>query len=61
MNLTDKMSVILGEKNIRYKIIAIDDSFVENTEAGESILKTAEIDSESIMSVIKEIINGSRI
>ncbi|MBE6593430.1 MAG: 1-deoxy-D-xylulose-5-phosphate synthase [Ruminococcaceae bacterium] len=60
MNLTDKMSIILDENNIRHKIIAIDDSFVENTEAGESILKTAGIDSESIMSVIKEIINGSR-
>ena len=60
MNLTDKMSYLLAEKNIQHKIIAIDDSFVGNTKAGESIYKAAGIDSESIVSRIKEIINGSR-
>jgi 1-deoxy-D-xylulose-5-phosphate synthase len=56
MNLSDKLKAFLDAKRISHAILAIDDSFVANTEKGRSIYESAGIDAKSIKKQIKGIL-----
>ena len=56
MNLVDKLSQKLSQRNLKYGILAVDDDFVVKSEKGKTIYETAGIDSVSIAENIKNMI-----
>ena len=56
MNLLDKTSRFLEENEIRARILATDDDFVEKVEKGSSIFAAAGVDAQSIVKTIAEML-----
>ena len=56
MNLSEKLSSRSIMRNKKIRIVATDDSFVTDRKQGETIHRSAKVDSESICQAIKEII-----
>ena len=60
MNLSDKLICHHHVAPNRLRIMAIDDSFVDKRQQGESIYKSADIDRESICAVCRELYSMQR-
>ena len=56
MNLLDKTSRFLEENEIRARILATDDDFVENVETGSNIFAAAGVDANSIVKTVAEML-----
>ena len=56
MNLLDKTSRFLEENEIRARILATDDDFVESVEKGSNIFAAAGVDANSIVKTVAEML-----